>query len=111
YAISDELLRPYFPQHKVLSGLFEVVHRLYGLTIQPRNDVDVWHKDVQFYDIIDSNNQLRGGFYLDLYARAHKRGGAWMDECQVRRQTRDGQLQTPVAYLTCNFNGPVGDKP
>ncbi|WP_416306489.1 oligopeptidase A [Neptunicella sp. SCSIO 80796] len=111
YAISDELLRPYFPESKVLSGLFEVVHRLYGLTIQPRNDVDVWHKDVKFYDIVDNNNQLRGGFYLDLYARAHKRGGAWMDECQVRRQTQSGMLQTPVAYLTCNFNGPIGGKP
>lgn len=111
YAISDEQLRPYFPEKTVLTGLFEVVHRLYGLTIQPRDNVDVWHKDVQFYDIIDSTGQLRGGFYLDLYARAHKRGGAWMDECQVRRQTQSGQLQTPVAYLTCNFNGPVGDKP
>ncbi|WP_438864441.1 oligopeptidase A [Neptunicella sp.] len=111
YAISDEQLRPYFPEKTVLNGLFEVVHRLYGLTIQPRDNVDVWHKDVQFYDIIDSTGQLRGGFYLDLYARAHKRGGAWMDECQVRRQTQSGELQTPVAYLTCNFNGPVGDKP
>ncbi|MBC3766586.1 oligopeptidase A [Neptunicella marina] len=111
YAISDEMLRPYFPEPKVVNGLFEVVERLYGIKIIKRDDVDVWHKDVSYYDILDKNNQLRGSFYLDLYARAHKRGGAWMDECQVRRRRVDGTLQPPVAYLTCNFNGPVGDQP
>ncbi|MBN7820761.1 oligopeptidase A [Bowmanella yangjiangensis] len=111
YAISDEQLRPYFPEHKVVSGLFEVVKRLYGLHIAQRDGVDVWHKDVRFFDIFDKNNELRGSFYLDLYARAHKRGGAWMDVCLDRRLLDGGEVQNPVAYLTCNFNGPVGDKP
>jgi oligopeptidase A len=66
---------------------------------------------VRFFDILDDKGELRGQFYLDLYARAKKRGGAWMDECRVRRVTADGALQSPVAYLTCNFSGPVGDKP
>ncbi|MBU2878852.1 oligopeptidase A [Aliiglaciecola lipolytica] len=111
YSISDEQLRPYFPEKQVVSGLFEVVKRLYKVNIVQRQNVDVWHKDVKFYDIVDSDGELRGSFYLDLYARPRKRGGAWMDECQVRRTRIDGQLQYPVAYLTCNFNGPVGDKP
>ena len=110
YAISDETLRPYFPEHRVVSGLFGVVGKLYGLTIEQKDDVDTWHKDVKFYQIYDSEQQLRGSFYLDLYARQGKRGGAWMDECRVRRET-EGGIQSPVAYLTCNFNAPVGDKP
>jgi len=111
YAISDEELRPYFPESKVVAGLFEVVHRLFGLNISERNDVDTWHKDVKFFDVFDSKQQLRGSFYLDLYARAKKRGGAWMDDCVGRRELANGNIQYPVAYLTCNFNGPVGDKP
>ena len=111
YAISDEQLRPYFPKDKVVSGLFEVVNRLFGLTIKQRSGVDVWHNDVNFYDVFDSNQQLRGSFYLDLYAREKKRGGAWMDDCVGRTQLADGSIQHPVAYLTCNFNGPVGDNP
>lgn len=111
YAISDEQLRPYFPENKVLKGLFEVVHRLFGVRIEERHDIDMWHQDVRFFDIFDTHNQLRGSFYLDLYARARKRGGAWMDECRVKRNQADGELQTPVAYLTCNFNAPVGNKP
>ncbi|GAB3013677.1 oligopeptidase A [Bowmanella dokdonensis] len=111
YAISDEQLRPYFPEHKALSGLFDVVNRLYRMDISERKGLDTWHKDVRFFDIHDKNGQLRGSFYLDLYARAHKRGGAWMDVCLDRRHRAGGELQHPVAYLTCNFNGPVGDKP
>ncbi len=111
YAISDEELRPYFPEKKVVAGLFEVVHRLFGLTISERQGVDTWHKDVKFFDVFDNNQQLRGSFYFDLYARAHKRGGAWMDDCVGRRELANGDIQYPVAYLTCNFNGPVGDKP
>ncbi|MGB3724630.1 MAG: oligopeptidase A [Glaciecola sp.] len=111
YAVSDEALRPYFPEQRVLSGLFEVVHRLYGLEVVEVENVDTWHKDVRFFEIHDSIGRLRGSFYLDLYARAKKRGGAWMDECRVRRTTESGELQSPVAYLTCNFSGPVGNKP
>lgn len=111
YAISDEELRPYFPESKAVSGLFEVVNRLFGVNIKQREGVDVWHDDVKFYDVYDENNQLRGSFYLDLYARAKKRGGAWMDDCVGRRQLTESRVQLPVAYLTCNFNKPIGDKP
>jgi len=111
YSINDELLRPYFPEPTVLAGLFGVMHRLFGVTVTERTGVDVWHPDVKFFDIFDEHQQLRGSFYLDLYARSKKRGGAWMDDCRGRRWQLDGSLQTPVAYLTCNFNKPVGGKP
>lgn len=111
YTISDEMLRPYFPEDRVLRGLFMVVERLYGLTIIEQHDVDTWHKDVRFFTITDEAGEERGSFYLDLYARPKKRGGAWMDECRVRREKANGELQLPVAFLTCNFNAPVGDKP
>jgi oligopeptidase A len=110
YRFSQEEVRPYFPAPQVLSGMFEVVQRLYGLRIKQRQGVEVWHPDVAFYEIRDSKNQLRGQFYIDLYARDHKRGGAWMDECTVRIRRGD-TVQTPVAYLTCNFSPPVGDQP
>ena len=111
YSISDEALRPYFPEDKIVKGLFEVVRRLFGLTIKVRTGVDTWHKDVKFYDVFDVDNNQRGSFYLDLYARAKKRGGAWMDDCVGRRELVNGEIQLPVAYLTCNFNQPIGDKP
>lgn len=111
YSISDEILRPYFPEHKALTGLFTVVEKLYGLSINEVENADTWHKDVRLFSITDKEGTLRGQFYLDLYARPKKRGGAWMDECRVRRVKASGELQAPVAYLTCNFNGPVGDKP
>ena len=111
YAVSDEQLRPYFPATKVVPGLFTVLEKLFGIRIRARDGVDVWHPDVQFYDIFAADGSLRGSFYLDLYARSKKRGGAWMDDCRGRRWLADGQLQTPVAYLTCNFNKPVGGKP
>ncbi|SEG52397.1 oligopeptidase A [Vibrio hangzhouensis] len=111
FQFSNEELRPYFPESKVVSGLFEVLDRVFGMRIEEREGVDTWHESVRFFDIFDAEGTLRGSFYLDLYAREHKRGGAWMDECRVRRTGIDGELQTPVAYLTCNFNKPVGDKP
>ncbi|WP_019677158.1 oligopeptidase A [Rheinheimera perlucida] len=111
YSVSDEQLRPYFPETKVVPGLFKVVNKLFGVTVSERKAVDVWHPDVRFYDITDSHGELRGSFYLDLYARSQKRGGAWMDDCRGRRLLPDGRVQTPVAYLTCNFNKPVGGKP
>ncbi|MGF1699777.1 oligopeptidase A [Photobacterium makurazakiensis] len=111
YSISDEQLRPYFPEQKVVAGLFEVLKRVFGMVVTERDGVDTWHDSVKFYDIVDATGTLRGSFYLDLYAREHKRGGAWMDECVVRRTRDDGSLQAPVAYLTCNFNKPIGDKP
>ncbi|MFB2874259.1 oligopeptidase A [Aeromonas jandaei] len=111
FSISDEQLRPYFPANKVVKGLFEVVKRVFGMKVRERLGIDTWHPDVRFYDIFDSEDELRGSLYLDLYAREHKRGGAWMDVCLGRRYRQDGSLQKPVAYLTCNFNGPVDGKP
>jgi len=110
YAISQEEIKSYFPEDKVVSGLFAVVNRLYGLNIVERHDIDIWHPSVRFFDIFDESGASRGQFYLDLYARSHKRGGAWMDECLSHRLTPNG-FQIPVAYLTCNFSEPIGDKP
>ena len=110
YAITQEELKPYFPEPVVLNGLFEIVKRLYGLNIQQVDGVDTWHKDVKFFEIRDAQNQLRGKFFIDLYARPNKRGGAWMAEC-ISRKKVNNQIQTPVAYLTCNFSPPIGDEP
>jgi len=110
HEITQEELRPYFPAPTVLDGMFDVVGRLYGIDIAPVDGVDTWHPDVLFFQIRGDDGELRGCFYLDLYARPHKRGGAWMDECRVRMRAADG-VQTPVAYLTCNFTPPVGDQP
>ena len=110
FDISQEVLRPYFPVHQVLEGLFAITAKLYDVTIKQREGVQVWHKDVMFFDILDSQGTTRSSFYLDLYARQHKRGGAWMDECIVRKKSSAG-IQNPVAYLTCNFTPPVGEKP
>ncbi len=109
YSISQEELRPWFPAEKVISGMFDVVKRLFNIDIAAVEDVDVWHPDVRFYNI-SRNNQLIGRFYLDLFARENKRGGAWMDVCRSR-WTIDSKTQLPVAYLTCNFTPPVGDQP
>ncbi len=111
YAISQEDLKPYFPENRVVEGLFEVVNRLYGLDIREMKGVSAWHQDVRFFEIYDNRDQLRGRFYLDLYARPNKRGGAWMDECIVRRIREDGSVQVPTAYLVCNFAPPVGSDP
>ena len=111
YAISQEELKPYFPETSVIPGMFEVVKRLYGMRIQAVDTVDVWHPDVRFYEIRDEEGTLRGEFYLDLYARENKRGGAWMDDCIGRKRNADNSIQTPVAYLTCNLTSPLGDDP
>ena len=110
FDFSQEDLRPYFPADQVVEGLFSVVNRLYGLSISSREGIEAWRPDVRFFEIKDDSGRLRGGFYLDLYARPHKRGGAWMDECVIRR-LNNGAVQTPVAYLTCNFTPPVSGKP
>ena len=110
YAISQEELKPYFPEYRVLDGLFAIVQRLYGLHIEPVEGVDTWHEDVRFFRIHDASGEVRGEFFLDLYSRRHKRGGAWMDECISRRLTPGG-LQIPVAYLVCNFSPPIGNDP
>lgn len=110
YAISQEQLRPYFPAPKVIDGLFKVTETLYGVAFVEDDSAPRYHPDVQYFEIRECGAPI-AGFYLDLYAREGKRGGAWMDECRVRRQREDGSLQLPVAYLTCNFTRPVGGKP
>ncbi|WP_111415410.1 oligopeptidase A [Billgrantia lactosivorans] len=110
HAISQEQLRPYFPAPRVVDGLFRVVERLYGVTFEEDIGAPRYHPEVRYFHILE-NGAAIAGFFLDLYAREGKRGGAWMDECRVRRRDQDGGLQLPVAYLTCNFTRPVGDRP
>ncbi len=115
YAFSDQEVKQYFPEDKVLAGMFKVVEKLYGIRITlaaPARNIQCWHPDVKFFDIHDANGQLIGQFYLDLYARPTKRGGAWMDDAITRRRidhqpTGKHAIQLPVAYLTCNFSAPV----
>ena len=109
YSFSDQEVKQYFPEPRVLAGLFRLIETLYGLFVR-EDSAPVWHPDVKFYTLTDHGGQRIGQFYLDLYARASKRGGAWMDDVITRRKKDDG-IQTPVAYLNCNFSGPVGDKP
>ncbi|EDY87291.1 oligopeptidase A [gamma proteobacterium HTCC5015] len=110
YQLDQEALKPWFPAMNVIQGLFDVVERLYGLHIREQQGVSVWHDDVTFYDIVDGEGQKRGQFYLDLYARKDKRGGAWMDVCSSRYKKPNG-LQYPVAYLTCNATPAIEGKP
>jgi len=109
YAFSDNEVKQYFPESIVLPGMFKMVETLYGLSIK-QTAAPVWHGEVRFYTLSDKNNEPVGQFYLDLYARDHKRGGAWMDDA-ISRRRRDGAIQVPVAYLNCNFSAPVGGKP
>ncbi len=112
YEISDEELKPYFAVPNVLAGLFTLVEKLYGISIQAVTEgIDVWHSDVKFYQVNNAQGELQAEFYLDLYARAHKRGGAWMDSFCSRYRSPDDKVQTPVAYLNCNSTPPVGDAP
>ncbi len=109
YAFSEQEVKEYFPEDAVLSGLFKLVETLYGLRISA-SCAPIWHETVRFFDIRNAQNELVGQFYLDLYARNSKRGGAWMDDVITRRHLDSG-IQTPVAYLNCNFSSPVGGKP
>ncbi|CZG54440.1 M3 family metallopeptidase [Legionella pneumophila serogroup 1] len=111
YSLSQEELRPYFPQPKVMQGLFAIVKKLFGMSIEEIEGVDIWHKDVQCYCIVDESNQTRGYIYTDLFARPHKRNGAWMDSMQSRRKLEDGTVQLPIATLTCNFAKPSAKRP
>ncbi len=111
YQLSQEEVKSYFPVPYVLKGLFAIVERLYGLQITELHDFDRWHENVQLFEIHDSAGQKRGRFYLDLYAREKKRGGAWMDDCIGRRKLEGDNVQYPVAYLVCNFTPPTADTP
>lgn len=110
YDISQEELRFYFPQDKVLSGLFEIVKKLYGITIEVINNVDSWHADVNCYRLVDDQHEERGFIYMDLFARQQKNGGAWMDSLQSRQRLSDGSIQLPIATLTCNFAKPAANQ-
>ena len=109
YDFSAQEVKPYFTEPTVLAGLFRAIETLYGVRIRP-DTAPVWNADVRFFRITDATGQRVGQFYLDLYARETKRGGAWMDEAIARRRLPDGSVQTPVAYLVCNFARPVGEK-
>ena len=113
YAFSDQEVKQYFPEDVVLAGLFRLVETLYGLKVTP-SSAPVWHEDVRFFDVLttagDASSTLVGQFYIDLYARETKRGGAWMDDARGRRR-KGGAVQTPIAYLNCNFSRPVGSRP
>jgi len=110
YAFSEQEVKQYFPEDAVMAGLFKLVETLFGLQIKPAQ-APVWHETVRFFDIRDAKDGLVGQFYFDLYARNSKRGGAWMDDVITRRRLDDSAIQTPVAYLNCNFSAPVGGKP
>jgi len=109
YSYSAQEVKQYFTESKVLAGLFGVIERLYGLKVQP-DSAPVWHEDVRFYRLVDAGGALVGQFYMDLYAREGKRGGAWMDDCRNRRVTAAG-VQTPLVYLVCNFGRGSDGKP
>ncbi|HSY09140.1 MAG TPA: M3 family metallopeptidase [Steroidobacteraceae bacterium] len=110
YAVSQEELRPYFCMPRVLAGLFDVAERLFDIRIHARDGVALWHPDVRFFAIEDAGGHAIGSFYLDAYARANKRSGAWMDECIGRKHMTAGST-LPVAYLVCNFLPPSGAHP
>jgi oligopeptidase A len=109
YAFSDEEVKRYFPEPVVLEGMFRVVQGIFGIRIRAA-EAEAWHKDVRFFEVLDQNGAIIGRFYLDLYAREAKRGGAWMDDAINRRRLQNG-VQLPVTYLTCNFSAPVGGRP
>jgi oligopeptidase A len=110
FKVSQEALRPYFPLPKVLSGLFALIRRLYGVSVRERPGVGVWHPSVRFYDLLDQNERIVAGFFLDPYSRTEKRSGAWMDECVIAKSLPTGTA-LPVAQLVCNFTAPVGSGP
>ncbi len=110
HAVSQEELRPYFPLPRVLTGLFEVAERLFGVRIRERSGAPVWHPDVRYFEIESASGRPMGSFYLDAYARPHKRSGAWMDECVGRKRLGSGEA-LPVAYLVLNVLPPGEDRP
>jgi oligopeptidase A len=110
FTLSQEALRPYFPVEKVMSGLFKITGQLFDIEISALNDADFWHKDAQCYRI-SRNGEVLAHFYLDLYARNNKRGGAWMANARGRRLLDDGSVQQPVAFLVCNFSPPTSERP
>ncbi len=109
YDFSEQEVKAYFSEARVLDGLFGIIGKLFGVTIEP-TPATLWHADARFWTV-RRHGQPVAQFYTDLYAREGKRGGAWMADIRARRQLADGSVQIPVALLTCNFTAPVGDKP
>ena len=109
YSFSDQEVKQYFPEDVVVRGLFRVAEMLYQVKIS-ESKAPVWHPEVRFFEVRDNSGTAIGQFYMDLYARETKRGGAWMDDAITRRK-KQGRIQNPVAYLNCNFSRPVGSKP
>ncbi|OGT94794.1 MAG: oligopeptidase A, partial [Gammaproteobacteria bacterium RIFOXYB2_FULL_38_6] len=110
FNISDEMFRPYFPETKVVNGLFKIIFKLFHITLKPVKNFDVWDRNVKVYALYQKKN-LIGIVYFDLYARSNKRSGAWMDECRTRQLLNQNELQLPIAFVNCNFNPPAGKTP
>lgn len=111
YDISQETLRPYLAEPNVMDGLFLIVEKLFRITPHLIKDADTWHPEVQCYAFYDENKTLVSYCYFDLYSRPNKRGGAWMDDCQIRRKLANGNIQIPIAFVTCNFTRPTENRP
>jgi oligopeptidase A len=109
YSFSDQEVKQYFPEDRVLAGMFRVVEAIFGVVIR-ESKAAAWHPTVRFFDVVDREGAITGQFYLDLYARPGKRGGAWMDDA-INRRRHGASTQHPVAYLTCNFSAPLDGKP
>lgn len=111
YAINDEQLRPYFPLPQVVDGMFDIVAKLFGIRVAHQEQTSTYHEDVNLYHVFNAEDMLIAAFYLDPFAREHKRGGAWMDGFSSRDKKPNGEIELPVAYLTCNFSPAIGDQP
>lgn len=111
FQLSQETLRPYFPENRVMQGLFSIITKLYDVTFEKNVNADVWHNDVTCYALKDQAGETIAHIYFDLYARPNKRGGAWMDDAVTRRQLSENKIQLPAAYVNTNFNAPVGNNP
>jgi len=110
YSISQEILRPYFPLPKVLKGLFQIIEKLFNISIQKREHLELWHENAECYEIVNQNNEIIGYFYFDPFVRKGKRGGAWMGGFRPRK-IRDSKIQKPAAFVVCNFAQPIGETP
>jgi oligopeptidase A len=112
HEFSEDELKSYFPEDKVLAGLFNICNKVFGIKVtEVKNSIDTWHPDVRFYNIYDKSGEHKGSIYVDLYARENKRAGAWLSEYSSRHVLKGGKLQKPIAFLTCNFSSPMGGKP
>jgi oligopeptidase A len=110
YSVSQEELREYLPLPRVLEGLFEVAEKLFDVRIRERTGIALWHPDARYFEVCSPTGTAVASFYLDAYARPHKRSGAWMDDC-IGRKALSGRTILPVAYLVCNSLPPSDSRP